>query len=73
MRDDMPPKHSGLSDTNRQARRSKRWSQTELGHRAGVSRPTIARIERGDPITTVTLAKVTTALGLTVRVHDNPH
>lgn len=53
------------------ARRERKWSQTRLGHEAGVSRPTIARIERGADISVATLAKVTAALGLTVRIETS--
>ncbi|WP_304560376.1 hypothetical protein [Cryobacterium sp. Hb1] len=35
-----------------------------------VSRPTIARIERGDDVSTATLAKVTTALGLVISIEE---
>lgn len=42
------------------------WTQREVAERAGVSRPTVARIERGDDVSTATLAKVAAALGLTV-------
>lgn len=52
----------------RGARRERAWSQTQLGEEAGVSRPTIARIERGDDVSVATLAKVTAALGLTVKI-----
>jgi transcriptional regulator with XRE-family HTH domain len=52
----------------REARRERGWSQTQLGDEAGVSRPTIARIERGDDISVATLAKVTAAVGLTVKI-----
>lgn len=52
----------------RDARRERGWSQTQLGDEAGVSRPTIARIERGDDVSMATLAKVTTAVGLTVKI-----
>lgn len=52
----------------RDARRERGWSQTQLGVEAGVSRPTIARIERGDDVSVATLAKVTTAVGLTVKI-----
>lgn len=52
----------------RDARRERKWSQTKLGHEAGVSRPTIARIERGDDVSVATLAKVTAAVGLTVKI-----
>jgi transcriptional regulator with XRE-family HTH domain len=50
------------------ARLERGWSQTELGDRAGVSRPTIARIERGNDVSTATLAKVAAALGLSVEL-----
>lgn len=52
----------------RDARRERGWSQTQLGEEAGVSRPTIARIERGDDVSVATLAKVTAAVGLTVKI-----
>lgn len=48
----------------REARIVKGWSQDELAERAGVSRPTIARAERGDDISTATLAKIAPVLGL---------
>ena len=52
----------------REARDTHEWSQEELAERAGVSRPTVARIERGDDVSTATLAKVTAALGLSFGV-----
>lgn len=52
----------------REARDARAWSQEELAERGGVSRPTIARIERGDDVSTATLVKVATALGLSVDV-----
>lgn len=58
----------GVGRAVRDARRERKWSQTQLGHEAGVSRPTIARIERGDDVSVATLAKVTAAVGLTVRI-----
>lgn len=45
------------------------WTQRELAERAGVSRPTVARIERGDDVSTATLAKVAAALDLTVALN----
>lgn len=48
----------------RDARTAKGWSQDELADRAGLSRPTIARAERGDDISTATLAKIAPVLGL---------
>lgn len=59
---------ASAGDAVRDARRERGWSQTQLGEEAGVSRPTIARIERGDDVSVATLAKVTAAVGLTVRI-----
>lgn len=56
----------------RDARDTRGWSQEELAERAGVSRPTIARIERGDDVSTATLVKVAVALGLSVGVRPTP-
>jgi HTH-type transcriptional regulator/antitoxin HipB len=50
----------------RDARVARGWSQSFLGERAGVSRPTIARVEAGQDISTATLAKVAAALGLII-------
>ncbi|MFF7058419.1 helix-turn-helix domain-containing protein [Achromobacter spanius] len=50
------------------ARKERGWSQTELGQRAGVSRPTIARIEQGKDGHTNMLDKVAAALDLTVSI-----
>ncbi|MEV8339278.1 helix-turn-helix transcriptional regulator [Leucobacter sp. NPDC077196] len=44
------------------------WSQFELAERAGFSRPTVARIERVDDVSTATLVKVAGALGLRVEL-----
>lgn len=52
----------------REARDARGWSQEEFAERAGVSRPSIARIERGDDVSTATLVKVTGALGLSVDI-----
>ncbi|MCX2966206.1 helix-turn-helix transcriptional regulator [Gordonia aquimaris] len=59
---------ASVGDAVRDARRERGWSQTQLGAEAGVSRPTIARIERGDDVSVATLAKVTAAVGLTVKI-----
>lgn len=59
---------ASVGDAVRDARRERGWSQTHLGDEAGVSRPTIARIERGDDVSVATLAKVTAAVGLTVKI-----
>lgn len=59
---------ASVGDAVRNARRQRGWSQTRLGSEAGLSRPTIARIEHGDDVSVTTLAKVTAAVGLTVRI-----
>ena len=56
----------GLASVIREARTSRDWSQTELAERAGISRPSIARIEAGHDVSMATLAKVGAALGLTL-------
>lgn len=50
------------------ARKERGWSQTELGKRAGVSRPTVARIEKGQDGHTTMLDRVAVVLELTVFV-----
>lgn len=59
---------ASVGDAVRDDRRERGWSQTQLGELAGVSRPTIARIERGDDVSVATLAKATAAVGLTVKI-----
>lgn len=54
----------------KEARKERGWSQTELGKRAGVSRPTVARIERGQDGHTTMLDRVAAALELTVFVRS---
>lgn len=53
----------GIGADIRRARRNLRWSQHELATHAGVSRPTIARVETGANISTGTLDRVVQALG----------
>lgn len=57
-----------LGPAIRAARKSYGWSQAELAERAGVSRPTIARAETGQDISTATLSKIARALQLTVEL-----
>ncbi|SJN22976.1 hypothetical protein FM104_03820 [Microbacterium esteraromaticum] len=57
-----------FGDDIREARNQRGWTQEELAERAGVSRPTIARVERGDDVSTANLAKVAAALGLEIRL-----
>ncbi|GAA3873098.1 helix-turn-helix domain-containing protein [Tessaracoccus defluvii] len=52
----------------RDSRKKRGWSQTELGEKAGVSRPTIARVEANNDVTTATIAKIAHALGLTLEL-----
>lgn len=54
----------GFGEIIRDARKKQGWSQAELGERAGVSRPTIARIEANNDVTTATIAKIARVLGL---------
>lgn len=62
------PTPATLGATIHNARKARSWSQTELGNEAGVSRPSIARIEAGGDVSTATLAKVAAALGLTIEL-----
>ena len=50
----------------RSARQAARWTQHALCARAGISRDTLSRLERGEPVDTSTLMKVLSALGLKV-------
>lgn len=50
------------------ARAARGWSQTVLAQRAGVSRPSVARIEAGEDVSTLTLSKVAEAIELSLGV-----
>lgn len=58
------PDTAGFGDVIRAVRKKKGWSQADLGEKAGVSRPTIARVEADNDVTTATIAKIARALGL---------
>lgn len=58
----------GLGDRVRQARMTRGWSQSELASLAGVSRPTVARIEAGQQVRVSTLNAVAAALGMRVQI-----
>lgn len=60
----------GFGDVIREARKKQGWSQGELGQKAGVSRPTIARVEANNDVTTATIAKLAQALGLKLELRD---
>ena len=62
------PRPSTLGEIIREARIKRGWSQTELGQKAGLSRPTIARVEADSDVTTTTLAKIAEALELTLEL-----
>lgn len=55
---------TALPATIRAARRAKKWSQLELAERAGVSRPTVARLEGGASVSYATVTKIAGALDL---------
>lgn len=61
---------ASFAEAIREARRQRGWSQDTLAEQSGVSRPTIARVEAGNDISTATLAKVAEALGLTLKVES---
>lgn len=57
-----------LGATVQQTRRQRGWSQTALATQAGVSRPTIARIESGHDISATSLGRIAAALDLSLRL-----
>lgn len=61
---------AGFGEVIRDARKRRGWSQSELGEKAGVSRPTVARVEANNDVTTATIAKLSRALGLTLELKD---
>ena len=61
----------GFGDVIREARKKQGWTQAELGEKSGLSRPTIARIEGNNDVTTATIAKVAQALGLKLELRDD--
>jgi transcriptional regulator with XRE-family HTH domain len=63
-----PNPAQGIGKDIREARQSMDMTQHELAERAGVSRPTIARVETGSNISTGTLEKVAKALGKQLRI-----
>lgn len=54
----------------REARLAAQLSQSELADRAEVSRPSVARVERGDDVNTATLGKIVATLGLVLQVKN---
>lgn len=52
----------------RAARLERGWTQQEIADAAGVSRPTVARLEAGEDVSTATLEKIAGALGMGLRL-----
>lgn len=57
---------ANVSKQIQEARKEHGWSQNDLANHAHVSRPTIARAESGQDISTVSLGKITEALELVI-------
>lgn len=55
----------------RGARLTAGWSQKELAEQAGVSRPSVARVEAAEDVSTATLSKIANALELVLQVADD--
>jgi transcriptional regulator with XRE-family HTH domain len=64
------PARALFGEVIREARRKRGWSQEELGRAAGLSRPTIARVESDNDVSTATIGKIAQALGLTLELTD---
>jgi transcriptional regulator with XRE-family HTH domain len=62
------PAMSTIARRLRDARAAHGWSQRELAEHAGVSRPTVARVEAGDDVNTAKLIRIAEALGLVLRL-----
>lgn len=63
----------GLGESIRTARVARDWSQHQLADAAGVSRPTVARVETGQNISTGTLERIVAVLGLQVEIRPVDH
>ncbi len=54
-----------------QARRERRWTLAELAERAGVSQPTVRKVERGDPSVSIGIAfEIATLVGVPLFTPD---
>ncbi|WP_333735021.1 helix-turn-helix domain-containing protein [Leucobacter sp. UCMA 4100] len=54
------------------ARKDLGWSQGLLAAKAGVSRPSVARVEASDAVSTDTLSKISEVLGLKLTLAEVP-
>ncbi len=59
-----------LGEVIRIGRKKRGWSQAALATSAGVSRPTVARIESGQDVSATSLSKIAAALDLHLRLLD---
>lgn len=63
-----PGEARGFGKTVQAARLERGWSQTQLADQAGVSRPTVSRIELGEEPSMRTARRLMNALDLTVEL-----
>ncbi|WP_230117354.1 helix-turn-helix transcriptional regulator [Arthrobacter sp. Bi83] len=63
-----PGKAKGFGRAIQAARLDRGWSQEQLAEEAGVSRPTVSRVELGDDPSMRTARKLAKALGLTLNL-----
>ena len=63
-----PTPMSEIARQVRAARTDRGWSQTDLAEQACVSRPSVARVEASEDVNTLTLSKISEALGLELTV-----
>lgn len=54
---------TALGDAVAEVRKSARLTQADAGRRVGSSRPTISRMERGEPVSTATVLDVLAEAG----------
>ncbi|WP_286180151.1 helix-turn-helix domain-containing protein [Arthrobacter sp. ISL-95] len=69
----MPERQAAMLEIARQvlaARLTAGLSQHELADRAEVSRPSVARVERGDDVNTSTLGRIAATLGLSLQLKN---
>lgn len=65
-----PGEARGFGASVQAARLARGWSQSELAVEAGVSRPTVSRVELGDEPSMRTARKLTSALGISMEVTE---
>lgn len=58
-----------IGEAVRDARRKRKWSQIELAERAGVSRSSVLRVEKGDHTSTKILTKIMLPLGMSLKAN----